>query len=178
MGWLPVEPEQEAQDSHLAALMRRLSVLALVPASLFLVAGCQTADATDPAAATSAAAERLVAVEVDIMSGVPNPTWTTDAASASRLADLVADLDQSSDADGAAQTGLGFRGFVVRGLDLSRLGRYDELTVCGETVIASGEAAEDLTLRDPERAMFTELRTASEEHLAPELFHAIPVDGI
>ena len=157
--------------------MRRLSVLALVPASLLLVAGCQAADATDPAGATGTTAEPEVTVEVDIMSGVPNPTWTTDEESADRLATLVAGLEPSGQAEEAAAS-LGFRGFVVRGLDLSDLGSYDELRVLGETVIASGKAGEDLALRDSERAVFTELRTASEQHLAADVFHAIPADGL
>jgi hypothetical protein len=53
--------------------------LLLAPVVVFLLAACQSAGASDVGSSSNdgdGAGSRQVEVVVDIMSGVPNPTWT------------------------------------------------------------------------------------------------------
>lgn len=152
--------------------------LALLPIIVMIVAGCQSVGATDVSTGEGAGATTPIAVEVDVMSGVPNPTWTMSNSDSSTLSGLIASLAKGGQADESADPGLGFRGFILRGLDLSALGSYDQLKVLGNEIIASKGGARGVVLLDPDRSVYTMLRAMSEQYLAANVFSQIPVDGM
>jgi hypothetical protein len=154
-------------------------VLRAVPLLLIVatLAACQSAGAVNVGSEGGAASD--VSVEVDAFSGVPNPTFDLSAADASTLAGLVGSLAAARDT-AAADPGLGFRGFVVTGLDLSALGSYDTLRVQGTTVVAStgSDAASAAVFTDSGNAMYALLRTAAAGAVPDNVLSVIPESGL
>lgn len=147
--------------------------LTLAPLVLLVIAACGTSGASGSPAVTEA---DEITVEVDVMSGVPNPTWTVRGSDAAALIDMINALPDNGDIDVSADLGLGFRGFVLRKLDLP--GDADQVRVMGSQVVVS--RGHDIgTLRtDADREIYTMLRTMSEEHLDENVLQAIPIDGL
>ena len=145
----------------------------LAPLVLLVLAACGTSDAAGPPEVTEAAE---IEVEVDIMSGVPNPAWTVRGSAAAALGELVSALPEHGEADGSAGLDLGFRGFVLRGLDLP--GDNDQVRVLGTEVVVSHGATAGRLYTDKDRSVYTMLRTMSAEHLDENVLQAIPVDGL
>jgi hypothetical protein len=156
---------------------------------ILLLAACRsegatvTTDAAGPGAgATNAGvAAENVEVEVDIFSGRPNPTWTLDADSAHRLATLTSHLTPAPAGTAPGDPGLGFRGFLVRGLDLGSLtaspGQGATLRVQGDLVIAAAGDHQSL-FTDPGHQMYTMLRDLAIDHVSSDLATHLPVDGL
>jgi hypothetical protein len=153
----------------------------LAPVVVVLLAGCQSAGASDVGSSSKSddAVPPHVEVIVDIMSGVPNPTWSLTADDAAQVADIVGDLaDQGTVTGPAVDLQLGFRGFVLHGLDLSSFGTYNEVRVLGDTVIVSGGAGDSTVLGDPDRLLYTVLRDSAKQHIDSTIFSQIPDDGV
>ena len=148
----------------------RLTIASL---ALLALVACGTSDAAGQSEVTDAAEIQVV---VDIFSGVPNPTWTVRGSDSATLIDLINGLEESGPADGSAGMDLGFRGFVLRGLDLP--GGDDQVRVFGSDVVISHGADAGRLFKDENRSLYTMLRTMSEEHLAENVLQAIPVDGV
>ena len=147
--------------------------LTLAPIFLLAITACGTSDASGSPAVTEAPD---IEVEVDIMSGVPNPSWTVRGSDAATLVELINALPENGEIDVSADLGLGFRGFVLRGLDLP--GDADQVRVLGSEVVVSRGHAVGTLRTDEAREIFTMLRTMSAEHLDENVLQAIPVDGL
>jgi hypothetical protein len=147
--------------------------LALAPLVLLVITACGTSGAAGTPEVTEAAE---IEVEVDIMSGVPNPGWTVGGSEAAALTDLINALPESGQAEGKAGQDLGFRGFVLRGGDL--FGADERVRVLGSAVVVSDGTTPGRLYTDENRAIFTMLRTMSAEHLNENVLQAIPVDGL
>jgi hypothetical protein len=73
-------------------------------------------------------------VELDVFSGRPNPIWDLAPQEAAEFYRLFRDLPEGT-VDGPAEQGLGYRGFVVTGLEEPK--GCSEIVVFGERVAAS-----------------------------------------
>lgn len=110
---------------------------------------------------------RQVVVEVDALSGRTNPAWTLDDDSAARLATIVSRLTLDADGTPASVPGLGFRGFVVRGLADSTL----RVRVNG--VVATAGDRQTM-FADPGHELYSTLRQLALDHVSPGMAAAIP----
>ena len=147
--------------------------LTLAAFGLLVLVACGTSDAVDSPTAVDAPDIEVV---VDMMSGVPNPTWTATGSDAAALVDMINALPDGGEIDAAAGLDLGFRGFVLRGLDLP--GDATQVRVRGTEVVLSKYDTEGQLRTDPQRSIYTMLRTMSADHLDENLMKAIPVDGL
>lgn len=152
---------------------------AVLLVAVLLVAACQSRGAT--VTTDGEAAGPNVVVEVDIFSGVPNPKWPLDADSAARLATLVLHLTPAPDEQAPSEPGLGFRGFVVHGLDLGSVsgspGADATLHVRGDDVVATAGDRQAL-FADPRHQMYTTLRNLALRHLPSDIAAHIPASGL
>jgi hypothetical protein len=120
-----------------------------------------------------------ITVEVDIMSGVPNPGWTARGSEAHDIAALLHDLPDTGKGDAAASLQLGFRGFVLRGSGLTGDSGFPQARVLGTKIIATEpNQFAGRTLSDADRSVYTLLRTMSEQHLDQNIVQAIPLEGL
>jgi hypothetical protein len=143
----------------------------VAPLVLLALAACGGSDAGSPDVTEAAEIE----VVVDVMSGVPNPTWTVLGSDAARLLELINTLPEVGSVDATAgQDHLGFRGFVLRGPDLPG----DEVRVLGTDVVVLHGTSDGRLHADEDRSVYTMLRTMSAEHLDENVMQAIPVDGL
>ena len=108
-------------------------------------------------------------VEVDILSGAPNPAWTLSEADAAALLARLAELPAAPAR--ARPGGLGYRGIVVR------------LTEAPERVVhihgglvESSDGRSSAFLRDPDRSLERWLVGTGRDRLAGELLDAIDAD--
>lgn len=111
-----------------------------------------------------------------MFSGVPNPTFTPDAPSVARLLSLVSQLAPAPDALAPSGSDLGFRGFVVHGLDLETL-PGDPLRVRGDGVAVATEDDRQSSFIDPGNQLYALLRELALEQLPPEVATHIPAAG-
>lgn len=149
----------------------------LVAVLLIAACGCgDTAVTTDGGAAAP-----KVVVEVDVFSGVPNPTWPLDADSISRLTTLLTHLTPAPDGTAPPDPDLGFRGFVVRGLDVGSIsgtpGADATLLVRGVDVVATAGDRQEL-FTDPRHEIYTLLRDLALDHVSSDIASHIPVGGL
>ena len=153
----------------------------VIPAlvAVLLVAACQIGGTTVTTDAEAAAPK--VVVEVDVFSGVPNPKWSLDADSAARLATLASHLTPAPDGTAPSDPGLGFRGFVVRGLELGSVsgspGADATLQVRGDEVVATA-GDKQLLFTDPGHEMYTMLRDLALDHVPSDIASHIPAGGL
>jgi hypothetical protein len=170
--------------------VRRLGVvLSIFAAALGAVSGCAGGGTTvQPAGTTSSAPTSRgtpdtevtpvpanVIVQVDIFSGRPSPSWTLDEADSSQVRRHLDELEQT---DAPSPTpGLGFRGFVLTGVDPSALAPYDWVVVQGTSVVAH-TGGREVTLADPDHALYSLVRGRTESHVEPAIFAHIPEAGI
>ena len=151
--------------------MRGVGIV-LVPLVVLTLAACGSADGTGVVTGE----DLTIEVVVDVMSGVPNPTFTVSGEEAAALAEMVDALPSDGQVDPAAAFDLGFRGFVLRGLDLPA--DADQVRVRGADVIVSRGDAIGTLRTDQDRAIYTMLRGMSEAHLDQNVLQAIPVEGL
>ena len=153
----------------------------VIPAlvAVLLVAACRSGGTT--VTTDGGAAAPKVVVEVDVFSGVPNPKWTLDADSAARLATFVSHLTPAPDGTAPSDPDLGFRGFVVRGLDLGSVsgspGADATLQVRGDDVVATAGDRQGL-FTDPGHEMYTMLRDLALDHVPSDIASHIPAGGL
>jgi hypothetical protein len=165
--------------------MIRLRALQLstLPVVLLAVAACGTAamDGSGSGAVPSASADPdlEIAVEVDVMSGVPNPAWTVSGSEAAHLAELLHGLPDTGKGDVTSAMQLGFRGFVLRGDGLTADADVDQVRVLGTEILATkGPKMTGRTLTDADRSVYTLLRSMAAEHLTDNIMQAIPLEGL
>jgi len=151
--------------------------LALV--AVLLVAACRIGGTT--VTTDGAAAAPKVVVELDVFSGVPNLRWTLDDDSAARLATFVSQLEPASDGSAPSDPDLGFRGFVVHGLDLGSVrwspGADVTLRVRGDDVVATTTGDRHELLTDSGHEMYTMLRELALDQLPSDIAAHIPTGG-
>ncbi len=73
-------------------------------------------------------------VELDVFSGVPNPSWTLEPDAAAALRDALARMVAKA-SDAQAPEALGYRGFVVD--PQGELGDWQEIRVWRHVVVAT-----------------------------------------
>jgi hypothetical protein len=101
-------------------------------------------------------------VELDIFSGMPNPTWTVAGHAAHQLLDTIAALRLTPPR--TLRTQLGYRGFVVRLPDDD--GERVMRVQAGTVEISSGPSVEYFS--DVERKLERDLLRSGESTLSPE----------
>jgi hypothetical protein len=165
--------------------VRILLRLLLASVVACLLAACQSADASGVGSSSKdgghagSAGSQQVKVVVDIFSGVSNPTWTLSADDTAQIADILGDLEQQGTvSEPIAGLDLGFRGFVLHGLDLSAFGTYNEVRALGDTVIVSGGAGDSAVLADPDRRLYRAVRDLAKQHVETTIFSQIPDNGV
>ncbi|SDY14367.1 hypothetical protein SAMN05421736_101486 [Evansella caseinilytica] len=135
-------------------------------------AGCGADDSVDNNGNTTGAE-----VEVDVLSGQPNPAWDLTEEEAEEIAQLIAPLLEQlpeEGADGTSADGpLGFRGFIVRDLPLPDMDDYEQMTVLPGQIIIEKDGGESLTTLDT-TGVYQALRTLAKQHVSEEIFEAIP----
>src|SRR4051812_46816481 len=151
----------------------------LVLVAVMLVAACRIGGTT--VTTDGAAAAPKVVVELDVFSGVPNPRWTLDDDSAARLATFVSQLEPASDGSAPSDPDLGFRGFVVHGLDLGSVrwspGADVTLRVRGDDVVATAGGRHELLI-DPGHKMYTMLRDLALDRVNSDIASHLPAGGL
>lgn len=147
--------------------------LTIAPLVLLVLAACGTSGAAGPSDVSEAAE---VEVEVDMFSGVPNPAWTVHGTEAAALIELINALPEDGEIDISAELNLGFRGFVLRGVDLP--GDADQVRVLDTRVVVLRDHTAGTLRTDPDREIYTMLRTMSAEHLEDDVIPLIPLDGL
>ncbi|HEX2190344.1 MAG TPA: hypothetical protein VHG51_15660 [Longimicrobiaceae bacterium] len=105
-------------------------------------------------------------VEADVFSGLPNPAWELDASESGELARRFRGL---APAAGAVELheGLGYRGFVVTGVE-TETGGCERVRVQGGAVQAAC-GGETRAYVDPERALERWLARTAEGRAEPEV---------
>ncbi len=108
-------------------------------------------------------------VEVDILSGMPNPRWTLSDTQAKELLTKLSELSESQPKPRAAD--LGYRGFIVR----IQQGAYREIYVHNDYVEINGPTMSS-SRSDPGRSLERWLLATGRRHLSKELLSAIERD--
>jgi hypothetical protein len=106
-------------------------------------------------------------VELDIFSGMPNPTWTLTNAEADELVQQLAALPRTSPSELSGN--LGYRGFVVR---LTR-GADTELIRIQTGIVHISKGATDLYASDADRALERWLLNTGRPHLKGEIVEIV-----
>jgi len=165
-------------------MVRRFVVqLSSVSIVLVAVAACGTAASGEPDSGVdpdvTASSDPQIVVVVDVMSGVPNPTWTVTGSAASQLVDLLHSLPDTGKGDATQSLQLGFRGFVLTGDGLTADAGLDQVRVLGSEIIATKpNKFTGRTLTDADQSVYTLLRTMAGAHLDENVLQAIPLEGL
>ena len=109
-------------------------------------------------------------VELDVFSGVPNPTWKLSASEGASLAQLLTRLE-ATQSPGKRFDGLGYRGFIVhlvapQSLALSTMHAYG-----GTVEIESGDGTS--FYQDPQRQVERWLLETGRPYFSGELYKEI-----
>jgi hypothetical protein len=146
----------------------------------FTLAACGTGSAQQPSPEDGRGelADLAIEVEVDVMSGRPNPTWTVTGETAQELYALLAALPDGGRTDVTEALQLGFRGFVLSGLELEQATGNDRYRVLGTDVVATtGTDTVGTRLVDEDQAVYELLRGLAAEQLDSNVMQAIPQNG-
>jgi len=108
-------------------------------------------------------------VELDIFSGMPNPTWALSADDSDGLMRQVAALPQTGARELAGN--LGYRGFIVRCTDGASM-----RTVRVQRGLVETENSKTVHARDEGRRLERWLLKTGEHHLSPEIFTVVERD--
>ncbi len=110
-------------------------------------------------------------VTLDMFSGRPNPEWTLPPGDAAALAGILGGLREEGGPPPPNPEGLGYRGFVVRGVG-DALPGCDEVRVKGERLTARCGRAPRV-LADPGRAAERWLVEHARDQVEPEVHEAL-----
>ena len=106
-------------------------------------------------------------VELDVFSGVPNPTWKLSESEAASLAQLLTHLE-ATQSPGQRFDGLGYRGFIVHLVAPQSLA-ISKMHIFGSTVeIATG--VETSFYQDPQRQVERWLLETGKPYFSDELY--------
>jgi hypothetical protein len=139
-------------------------MLSLLAAGALLELAAGPADASPATWRSSMAAQ--VEVELDIFSGMPNPTWVLSDAEAASFARRLARLPRASAAEPPGH--LGYRGFIVR---TTAGARTQEIRIWAGGVHASNGATPHAS--DADRELEQWLLRSGRPHLNDELLAAV-----
>jgi hypothetical protein len=103
-----------------------------------------------------------VHIEVDMLSGQPNPQWEATDDEAAVIAALFEGLPDVAD-EPAIHDRLGYRGFLVTCAD------GQTVRVQGTAVVIGAEPATKRAKSDPDRTLERALVDIAQQHLTPEL---------
>lgn len=107
-------------------------------------------------------------IEVDVFSGLPNPSWTTDAEETAELDQLLAALEPATSAQ--VHNGLGYRGFLVMP---TKPGLQRLLRIQGQQVAVEDHGVKQF-FRDPESRVERWLIAQSAQHLSADIIDLLP----
>ncbi|WBB61445.1 hypothetical protein O7599_02495 [Streptomyces sp. WMMC500] len=143
---------------------------AVLGALVLLGAGCGAEETVKEPRNTPATPH----VEVDALSGRPNPGWDLPQADADEIAALIEALPAGTESAAADDAGgLGFRGFVLTDLRLPRHPEHDRVRVGVDVVrIETGDVT--LALPDDHGSVHAALRAKARTRLPEPLYRAIP----
>jgi hypothetical protein len=108
-----------------------------------------------------------VAVELDIFSGMPNPTWVLTAGQADHFTQQLAAKTRTSPWELSGN--LGYRGFIVQQAQGDQMQTI--YIQAGVIQVATGERKE--YLQDANRELERWLLSTGKSHLAPDLFQIV-----
>ncbi|TPE67341.1 hypothetical protein [Halalkalibacterium halodurans] len=112
-------------------------------------------------------------VEVDLLSGQPNPTWALAAEEIDEMTSLIEQLPDHS-AESSKEIVLGFRGFIIRGLTLPDIDEDHSIIVLSERVIIETNGETAFTLVDEKGIVYKRLRELAKSQLSDDLLNSIP----
>jgi hypothetical protein len=146
---------------------QRLLQLPLAIIMVVTTACTSGSSSSEPPEATAVRIGGPVAVELDVFSGMPNPSWTLSDEAAAELSQRVAALPAGAPA--ALSSALGYRGFIVEATwddGPAVLDVQDGLVrlVAGDTTIYR---------QDPGRELERYLLETGADRLAPDLFDTV-----
>jgi hypothetical protein len=142
--------------------MIALFSLAITGMVLFTTAAC----APQNIAPTPTVTSSELKVELDVFSGIPNPTWTLSPAQASDLADRISRLDPA-EAAGQRPENLGYRGFIVQTTGASDVGAQTIRAYYGMVEVADSSGT--AYYLDPQRNIELWLLATAKPPLAEDL---------
>ncbi len=115
---------------------------------------------------------RMAKVEVDVFSGRPNPSWELTTEESDELGKLIDSLP-TADVINLPEGGLGFRGFIIYGLELNRIDSNIRITVIDDVVSVYEVDGHRQDLYDKTKIVFNFLQRMSSAHLDTDLYKAI-----
>jgi hypothetical protein len=139
----------------------KLRQVTLAAVLVFIVSGCGK---------TTGQAE----VEVDLLSGQPNPTWALVAEEIDEIASLIEQLPAEHSAESSKEVVLGFRGFIIRGFSLPGIDEDHSIIVQPQRVIIETNGETAFTLIDEKGVVYKRLRELAKSQLSDDLLNSIP----
>lgn len=113
-----------------------------------------------------------ITVEVDVFSGRPNPNWTLTKEESAELSKLINSLP-TVDMINLPEGKLGFRGFIIYGLELNRINSNMRIYVVNDIVSVYDVYGHRQDLHDQTKSIFNILQVMSSTHLEPDLYKVI-----
>ena len=104
-------------------------------------------------------------VELDIFSGRPNPGWGIAGTQREEFLEALRALSEST-AKPPANEGLGYRGFIVTGVDAAEVDRVTAY----RGYVTTQTGGRSMTLLDPDRNLEQRLLEAGREYLDQSLY--------
>lgn len=111
-------------------------------------------------------------VEVDVFSGKPNPSFILTKEEEAELSQLISSLP-TTDTVNLPESKLGFRGFIIYGIELKRIYSNTHITVINDIVSVDDADGHRQDLHDKTKSVFNVLQVMSSAHLEPDLYKAI-----
>ncbi|NJC24252.1 hypothetical protein BJ994_003328 [Arthrobacter pigmenti] len=142
----------------------RFVALALLTVITLSSCGTQSADQTG---------EPSTSVEVDVLSGGDNPAWILIDDEAAELRSLIDDA-QKRGAGAPAQSGLGFRGFIVHNLGFESGAEYDSLRIDQAGIFLERGGAVVEVYEDQDHEAFRWLRERAKSQVPETIYLDIP----
>jgi hypothetical protein len=122
--------------------------------------------------ATPESLNQMKKVEVDVFSGRPNPSWIFTKEDEAKLIALIYSLP-ATDTIKFHEEKLGFRGFIIDGINLNNIDSNTHITVINDIVSVYDADGHRQDLHDKTKSVFNVLQVMSSTHLEPDLYKAI-----